>query len=152
MMTFQTIFSFRKNIQAWYRNSVRYSEIRQYVLPIPPKLDGWYHLYQNTPETIYASNTSIEAFLNLDYAQFIAVKDFLHPEAQYSTEHGVKGEEYDNVIFVISKGWNQYQFETYAPMITKKLSSQVENKLPLSVTAICFMYVVQGQRKGWFSL
>ena len=71
-------------------------------------------------DEIYASNTSIEAFLNLDYAQFIAVKDFLHPEAQYSTEHGVKGEEYDNVIFVISKGWNQYQFETYAPMITKK--------------------------------
>ena len=29
----------------------------------------------------------------------------------------MKGEEYDNVIFVISKGWNQYQFETYAPMI-----------------------------------
>ena len=74
----------------------------------------------HTPEIIYASNASIEAFLNLDYAQFIAVKDFLHPEAQYSTEHGVKGEEYDNVIFVISKGWNQYQFETYAPMITKK--------------------------------
>jgi len=90
------------------------------LIPIPPKLDGWYHLYQNTPEIIYASNASIEAFLNLDYAQFIAVKDFLHPEAQYSTEHGVKGEEYDNVIFVISKGWNQYQFETYAPMITKK--------------------------------
>jgi hypothetical protein len=29
----------------------------------------------------------------------------------------VPGEEYDNVIFAISKGWNQYQFETYAPMI-----------------------------------
>ncbi len=40
------------------------------------------------------------------------------PEAEFSTEHGVKGEEYDNVVFVISKGWNQYQFETYAPMIT----------------------------------
>ena len=93
---------------------------RTKLIPIPPKLDSWYHLYQNTPETIYASNTSIEAFLSLDYAQFIAVKDFLHPKAQYSTEHGVKGEEYDNVIFVISKGWNQYQFETYAPMITKK--------------------------------
>ena len=23
-----------------------------------------------------------------------------------------------HVVFVISKGWNQYQFETYAPMIT----------------------------------
>lgn len=73
------------------------------MIPIPPKLDGWYHLYQNTPETIYASNTSIEAFLSLDYAQFIAVKDFLHPEAQYSTEHGVKGEEYDNVILLSVK-------------------------------------------------
>ena len=28
-----------------------------------------------------------------------------------------RGTEYDNIIFVISKGWNQYQFETYAPMI-----------------------------------
>ena len=43
---------------------------------------------------------------------------YLYPDAQFSTEHGVKGEEYDNVVFVISKGWNQYQFETYAPMIT----------------------------------
>ena len=41
----------------------------------------------------------------------------MRPEAQFSTEHGVKGEEYDNVVFVVSKGWNQYQFETYAPMI-----------------------------------
>ncbi len=54
---------------------------RTKLIPIPPKLDSWYHLYQNTPETIYASNTSIEAFLNLDYAQFIAVKDFLHPKS-----------------------------------------------------------------------
>ena len=48
----------------------------------------------------------------------LAAIDFLYPEAVFSTEHGVKGEEYDNVVFVISKGWNQYQFETYAPMIT----------------------------------
>lgn len=42
----------------------------------------------------------------------------MYPESDFSTEHGVKGEEYDNVIFVISKGWNQYQFEKYIPMIT----------------------------------
>ncbi len=87
------------------------------LIPIPPKLEGWYHLYQKTPETLYGASASIQEFLNLDYAQFIAVKEFLRPEAQFSTEHGVKGEEYDNVVFVVSKGWNQYQFETYAPMI-----------------------------------
>lgn len=87
------------------------------LIPVPPRLEGWYHLYQNTPETLYGDAASIQEFLNLDYAQFIAAKEFLRPEAQFSTEHGVKGEEYDNVVFVVSKGWNQYQFETYAPMI-----------------------------------
>lgn len=90
------------------------------LIPIPPKLDEWYHLYQNIPETMYTSDTSIQSFLNLDYTQFTAAIDFLYPEALFSTEHGVKGEEYDNVVFVIGKGWNQYQFETYAPMITGK--------------------------------
>lgn len=90
------------------------------LIPFPPKLDGWYHLYHNAPQTMYSSNTSIQAFLELDYTQFISAIEFLYPEALFSTEHGVKGEEYDNVIFVISKGWNMYQFETYAPMITGK--------------------------------
>ena len=29
---------------------------RTKLIPISPQLDSWYHLYQNTPETIYASN------------------------------------------------------------------------------------------------
>ena len=94
--------------------------IQSQLIPIPPKVDGWYRLYKDAPETMYASKATIQQFLHLDYAQFIAVRNFLYPDAQFSTEHGVKGEEYDNVIFVISKGWNQYQFEIYAPMITGK--------------------------------
>ena len=94
------------------------SIIHSQLIPIQPKVDGLYRLYKDAPETVYASEATIQQFLHLDYAQFIAVRDFLYPDAQFSTEHGVKGEEYDNVVFVISKGWNQYQFETYAPMIT----------------------------------
>lgn len=91
------------------------------LIPIPPKVDGYYRLYYNAPETLYASDTTIQEFLNLDYGQFLAAIDFLYPESEFSTEHGVKGEEYDNVIFVIGKGWNQYQFETYAPMINNTI-------------------------------
>jgi len=87
------------------------------LIPIPPSVEGYYQLYYSAPETIYCSETTIYDFLQLEYGQFLAAIDFLYPEAEFSTEHGVKGEEYDNVIFVISKGWNQYQFETYAPMI-----------------------------------
>ena len=88
------------------------------LIPLPPKLDGYYRLYHDAPETMYAAETTIRSFLELEYKQFLAAIDFLYPEAVFSTEHGVKGEEYDNVVFVVSKGWNQYQFETYAPMIT----------------------------------
>ncbi len=98
--------------------------IQSKLIPIPPKVDEWYRHYKTSPETKYSLETTIQEFLHLDYSQFIAVRDFLYPDAQFSTEHGVKGEEYDNVIFVISKGWNQYQFETYAPMIMDK------NKIP----------------------
>lgn len=94
--------------------------IHSHLIPIPPNVDNWYRIYEDTPETLYASGTSVQQFLSIEYAQFIAVRDFLYPDAQFSTEHGVKGEEYDNVVFVISKGWSQYQFETYAPMITGK--------------------------------
>ena len=94
--------------------------IHSHLIPIPPNVDNWYRIYEDAPETLYASGTSVQQFLSIEYAQFIAVRDFLYPDAQFSTEHGVKGEEYDNVVFVISKGWNQYQFETYAPMITGK--------------------------------
>lgn len=91
---------------------------RSKLIPVPPNLEEWYNLYQNAPKTLYTSNTSIQSFLELSYSQFTAAIDFLYPDAMFSTEHGAKGEEYDNVLFVISKGWNQYQFETYAPMIT----------------------------------
>ena len=91
--------------------------IESNLIPIPPQVEGYYQLYCTTPELIYPNGVPIREFLELEYAQFLAAIDFLYPEAEFSTEHGVKGEEYDNIVFVISKGWNQYQFETYAPMI-----------------------------------
>ena len=92
------------------------------LIPIPPKIERYYQLYYRTPELRYTSNTAIKEFLELEYEQFLAAINFLYPDAEFSTEHSVKGEEYDNVIFVIGKGWNQYQFEVYAPMINNTIS------------------------------
>ncbi len=86
------------------------------LISVPPNIAAYYDMYFTTPDLCYC-NTTIKEFLDLEYEQFLAAINFLYPEADFSTEHGVKGEEYDNVIFVISKGWNQYQFEIYAPMI-----------------------------------
>ena len=95
------------------------------LVPIPSLVDRYYHLYFDAPDTIYGLDATIQDVLDLNYSQFKAAIEFLYPESEFSTEHGVKGEEYDNVVFVISKGWNQYQFETYAPMITGKVSIPV---------------------------
>ncbi len=82
-------------------------------------------MYFSAPDVCY-SDTTIKDFLDLEYEQFISAINFLYPETEFSTEHGVKGEEYDNVVFVISKGWNQYQFDTYAPMIKNGYASDKE--------------------------
>ena len=75
------------------------------LVPVPSLVDGYYHLYFDAPDTIYGLDATIRDVLDLDYSQFRAAIEFLYPEAEFSTEHGVKGEEYDNVVFVISKGW-----------------------------------------------
>ena len=86
------------------------------LIPIPPIVESYIDLYNSAPDTMYNSST-IKEVLDIEYSQFVSAIEFLYPSAEYSTEHGVKGEEYDNVVFVISKGWNQYKFEEYAPMI-----------------------------------
>jgi len=99
--------------------------VKSGLIPISQQVLDYYDLYYNNPDAVYG-DTTIQSFLNLNYSQFRAAINFLHPETEFSTEHGVKGEEYDNVIFVISKGWNQYQFEKYAPMIKKGYSKDQE--------------------------
>lgn len=86
------------------------------LVPMPPKVVGYYHEYSSGPEMMYGK-TTIGNFLDIEYRQFVSAANFLLPESVYSTDHGVKGEEYEHVIFVVSKGWNQYQFDQYAPMM-----------------------------------
>lgn len=98
------------------------------LIPIPPKLDELYNQYEIEPKSMYVDKVSIKTFLDLDYEQFVCAIEFLFPESLYSTEHGVKGEEYDNVVFVISKGWPLYQFDYYAPMITGNVKIPKDKK------------------------
>jgi DNA helicase-2/ATP-dependent DNA helicase PcrA len=120
------------------------------LIPIPPKLNGYYRLYHNAPETMYIAESTIRSFLDLEYTQFLAAIDFLYPEAVFSTEHGVKGEEYDNVVFVVSKGWNQYQFETYAPMITGHSSIPKGNEASFERNRNLFYVCCSRPRKRLF--
>lgn len=91
-------------------------EVYAFSLIPTVEIDKIYTIYSDAPSTPHYKGT-IKEYLDIEYAQFRSAISFHQPDSTYSTEHGVKGEEYDNVIFVIGKGWNLYQFEKYAPMM-----------------------------------
>ncbi len=120
------------------------------LIPIPPKIEDWYHIYQKSPEAKYHSGFSIREFLDLEYAQFNSAINFLYPDGFFSTEHGVKGEEFDNVVFVIGKGWNQYQFEKYAPMIIQNTTIPEDKKTSYERNRNLFYVCCSRPRKRLF--
>lgn len=49
---------------------------------------------------------------NIEYQQFQKLYNYLEGCTPLSTQHKVKGTEYDNVLVILDNGkWNQYNFE-----------------------------------------
>lgn len=47
----------------------------------------------------------------VQYKEVIAVTKFVNDHTPFATKHSVKGEEFDNVVVVVGRGWNQYNFD-----------------------------------------
>lgn len=47
---------------------------------------------------------------SVPYQQVISLINFIEERTPFSTKHGVKGSEYENVLVVIGRGWNLYNF------------------------------------------
>lgn len=86
------------------------------MIPLPSQVELLYKQIHSEPDTKY-QNTTVGDLASINYSEFISAISFLRPTSSFSTEHGVKGEEYDNIIFVIGRGWNNYQFDNYIPML-----------------------------------
>lgn len=52
------------------------------------------------------------ALMELEYKQVMELNQYLKEDSLFSTKHGVKGAEFDNVLVVIDDtAWNQYSFK-----------------------------------------
>ena len=90
-----------------------------YESKLVPMSDEIINIYQNmlnNPLDKYNNKSTYYDISQIKYSEFEKLASFLNPDSIFSTDHGVKGEEYDNVIFVIGKGWNLYDFEKVLPM------------------------------------
>ena len=54
--------------------------------------------------------TEIQALHAVAYQEIIALSRYLSGHSPFETKHGVKGAEFDNVLVVVGRGWNQYDF------------------------------------------
>ena len=66
-------------------------------------------------EEIEESGTlrEIDRLRSVPYAELISVADFINDHTPFSTKHGVKGAEFENVLVVLGRGWNLYNWNQF---------------------------------------
>lgn len=76
------------------------------------KLQEW---LQQVPEEREKSRSLSETnnLRDVAYSEVIALTNFLNNSTPFNTKHGVKGAEFENVLVVCGRGWNQYNFNQF---------------------------------------
>ncbi len=59
------------------------------------------------------ANNEILEFKKVYYKEIINLYDFVENNTPFSTKHGVKGAEFENVICLLGRGWNLYNWNNY---------------------------------------
>lgn len=52
----------------------------------------------------------LEKLRNVSYSEVKALRRYLDGHSPFETQHGVKGAEFENVLVVVGRGWNKYNF------------------------------------------
>lgn len=95
------------------------------LIPIPDSISNIYNAFISDEEVLYPhSSFKTKELFDIPYREVQAVIPFLKSESAFKTEHGVKGEEYDNVMFVVGRGWNEYKFDGWMPKDASRLSDK----------------------------
>lgn len=55
--------------------------------------------------------TELNNLRNISFRELIAFEKFIKSHTPFSTKHGVKGAEFDNVLVVLGRGWNLYNWD-----------------------------------------
>ncbi|MEK6748604.1 MAG: 3'-5' exonuclease [Pseudomonadota bacterium] len=56
------------------------------------------------------SLSEVQKLHEVPYQEIISVTNYLDGHSPFETKHGVKGAEFENVLVVIGRGWNKYNF------------------------------------------
>lgn len=72
---------------------------------------------EDAPDEADADDTAkldrLRALRGVRYSEVIALTEFLEEKTPFSTKHGVKGAQFENVLVVAGRGWNLYNFNQF---------------------------------------
>jgi len=54
--------------------------------------------------------TQLRKLRSVPYSEIIALDQFIDGHTPFATKHGVKGAEFENVLVIVGRGWNHYNF------------------------------------------
>jgi DNA helicase-2/ATP-dependent DNA helicase PcrA len=86
---------------------------RNHLLVKPQRMIDFERKIQEIPlpEKMEKKKSFYDELMEINYREFIYANDFIEDHTPYSTDHGVKGAEYNNVLMVIDDGsWFKYKF------------------------------------------
>ena len=97
------------------------------LLGLPPNIREWKDIFDSGDGSERYHNGTIAKLYSIPYKQVIKGCEFLNTDAMYSTDHGVKGEQYDNVLLISGRGWNLYNFDRILPQDENALDDKGRN-------------------------
>jgi DNA helicase-2/ATP-dependent DNA helicase PcrA len=66
---------------------------------------------EGEPEESYDEDSKLVFDLKkIRYSEILALTKYVNEHSLFSTKHGVKGAEFENVIVVVGRGWSKYNF------------------------------------------
>ena len=81
---------------------------------LPASVERDEHELQRLADTSEADKPDwaerLERLRVVPYKEVVAVTAFINGQTPFSTKHGVKGAEFENVLVVVGRGWGQYDF------------------------------------------
>lgn len=101
------------------------------LLGLPPNVLEKFSSFErskNFEDKVTLHGKPIKDFYNIMYEEVINAIKFQQTDAEYSTEHGVKGEEFENVILVMGRGWNNYKFDETLCLDPTKIYDEKQKK------------------------
>lgn len=96
-------------------------------ITLSPKIEEYENKLEKYLKNKEESDRHFEEILKLkevEYYEIIPLKDYIENYTPFSTQHNVKGEEYENILAVFGKGWSNYNYNE----MLEKLGTDSEDK------------------------